>query len=108
MTQKHHHDSRAGILLAAGAYTIWGIIPLYWRLLAAVPPFEIVIHRILWCAVFMVIFIVSNKRLMHILKALRARRVLLTLMLTSVLIAVNWGLFIWAVETNHLDRKSVV
>lgn len=104
---QHNQDSRLGILLAGGAYTIWGVIPIYWRLLSDVPPFEIVIHRILWCAVFMVIFIVSNKRLKHILKALRDRRVLVTLMLTSVLIAVNWGLFIWAVETNRLVEASL-
>ncbi len=107
MTQKHHHDSRAGVALAAGAYTIWGLVPLYWRLLAHVPPFEIVIHRVLWCAVFMLVFIVSQKRLAQIFKALRARRVLVTLMLTSVLIALNWGLYIWSVATNRLVESSL-
>jgi len=107
MNPRHNTDSRLGILLAGGAYTIWGIIPVYWRLLSDVPPLEIVVHRVLWCAVFMVIFIVSNKRLVHILKALRERRVLFTLMLTSMLIAVNWGLFIWAVATNRLIEASL-
>lgn len=104
---KHHHDSREGLALAAGAYTIWGIIPLYWRLLSNVPPFEIVIHRVLWCAVFMLIFIMSQKRLVQIVHALRARRVLVTLMITSVLIALNWGLYIWSVATNRLVEASL-
>ena len=107
MNKKHHHDSREGLALAAGAYTIWGIIPLYWRLLSNVPPFEIVIHRVLWCAVVMLIFIVSQKRLAQILKALRSRHVLGTLMITSVLIALNWGLYIWSVATNRLVEASL-
>lgn len=107
MTAKHHHDSREGLALAAGAYTIWGIIPLYWRLLAHVPPFEIVIHRILWCAVVMLLFIIWQKRLRQILKALRVRRVLVTLMITSILIAINWGLYIWSVATNRLVEASL-
>ena len=41
-----------GILYAGGAYVVWGVVPLYWRLLDAVPPFEITLHRILWCALF--------------------------------------------------------
>lgn len=104
---KHHHDSREGLALAAGAYTIWGLVPLYWRLLSNVPPFEIVIHRVLWCAVFMLIFIISQKRLVQIVHALRARRVLVTLMITSVLIALNWGLYIWSVATNRLVEASL-
>jgi chloramphenicol-sensitive protein RarD len=105
--KSEHVDSRAGVLLAGGAYTIWGVIPVYWHLLDAVPPFEIVVHRILWCAVFMAIFIVSNRRLMQILRALRRRRVFATLALTSILIAVNWGLFIWSVATNRLVEASL-
>ncbi|MGQ0742200.1 MAG: EamA family transporter RarD [Alphaproteobacteria bacterium] len=105
--KSEHLDSRAGILLAGGTYTIWGVIPVYWRLLDAVPPFEIVVHRVLWCAVFMAIFIVSNRRLMQILKSLRGPRVFATLALTSILIAVNWGLFIWSVATNRLVEASL-
>ncbi len=71
------------------------------------PPFEIVVHRILWCAVTMLLFILWQKRLAQILKALRVRRVAVTLMITSVLIAVNWGLYIWSVATNHLVEASL-
>jgi chloramphenicol-sensitive protein RarD len=50
-------DERAGILFAAIAYAVWGVMPLYWRLLGDVPPVELTVHRVLWCAIFLMIVV---------------------------------------------------
>ena len=71
-----HHESKEGILYAASAYALWGLIPIYWRYLAHVPPFEIVLHRILWCAVTMVVVLAFKDRLKGALSAFRNGRAL--------------------------------
>ena len=102
-----HPKERAGILLAGAAYAIWGFVPLYWRLLADVSPFEITVHRVLWCAVFTVVVTLARVRLRHILAILRNSRVLGALALTSLLISANWTLFIWCVSTHKLVEASL-
>jgi chloramphenicol-sensitive protein RarD len=96
-----------GILFAGLAYAIWGIIPLYWRLLGAVPPFELTVHRILWCAVFVFIVTALRGRLTYIVDIVRQPSLLATLALTSILISTNWTIFIYCVATNHLVEASL-
>ena len=57
-----NHEFR-GALLAGGAYAIWGVVPLYWDLLDGVPPFEITLHRIAWCALTALIVTLARGRL---------------------------------------------
>ena len=96
-----------GILYAGLAYTVWGVIPLYWRLLGDVPPFELTVHRILWCAVFVAGVTALRGRLDHIVDILRSPPLLATLALTSILISTNWTIFIYCVATNHLVEASL-
>jgi len=100
-------DEGTGILYAGAAYAIWGFVPLYWRLLAAVSPFEITVHRVLWCAVFTAAVTLSRTRLGHILAIVRAPRMIGALILTSALISINWTLFIWCVSTHRLIEASL-
>jgi chloramphenicol-sensitive protein RarD len=97
----------AGILYAGLAYAFWGITPLYWRLLGNVPPFQVTTHRVLWCAVFVAAVTVWRGRLGHIVTILRTPKLLGTLALTSVLITVNWSIFIYCVATNQLVESSL-
>src|ERR1700739_4048732 len=106
MRDEHPHEA-AGIAYAGFAYAIWGIIPVYWRLLGAVPPFELTVHRILWCALFVAIVTVVRGRLAHIVEIFRAPKLLATLALTSVLITTNWTIFIYCVAKNHLVEASL-
>jgi EamA domain-containing membrane protein RarD len=64
-------DDMHGIALAGFAYAFWGIMPLYWRLLSNVGPFELTVHRILWCAVFVAIVALARGRLAHIVASAR-------------------------------------
>ncbi|MGL5390141.1 MAG: EamA family transporter RarD [Shewanella sp.] len=100
-------EYRKGILLAVSAYCMWGFAPLYFKLLHQVSATEILIHRIIWSFVFMVIimqFIGGFGRLRLLFKQPKQ---LLVLTLTSLLIAGNWLLFIWAVNNDHMLDASL-
>jgi chloramphenicol-sensitive protein RarD len=98
---------RAGLALGLGAYLAWGFLPLYFKLLAAVPSAEIVAHRILWSLVFLAVLATFWRRWSAIRAALSAPRIALTLALTALLIAVNWLVYIWAVLNGHVLEGSL-
>ncbi|HTQ14176.1 MAG TPA: EamA family transporter RarD [Rhizomicrobium sp.] len=100
-------DDASGILLAGFAYAFWGVMPVYWRLLASVPPFELTVHRIFWCALFLAIVALARRRLPQLMAIARAPRLLGTLALTSVLITCNWTLYIYCVATHQLVEASL-
>lgn len=100
-------DDREGVIYAALAYVTWGVIPLYWRQLSDVPPFELTVHRVLWCALFLFIVLAARGHLPRLFATFRDRRLIATLALTSVLISVNWTVFIYCVATNQLVEASL-
>jgi chloramphenicol-sensitive protein RarD len=100
-------EENAGILYAAAAYGIWGILPLYWRSLSSIPPMELTVHRIFWCALFLGIVTAVRGHLPRVLLALRDRRMLATLALTSVLIAGNWTVFLYSISTGQLVEGAL-
>jgi|HubBroStandDraft_6_1064221.scaffolds.fasta_scaffold29891_1 chloramphenicol-sensitive protein RarD len=106
-TTSRSHDETTGILYAGSAYAFWGFMPLYWRMLGDVPPFELTVHRVLWCALFLVAvtFFLGNSR--RAISIFRSWRLVGILSLTSLLISCNWTLFIWCVATNQLVDASL-
>src|ERR671925_567654 len=88
--------TRAGLMLGVGAYLIWGLMPLYFRLIAQVPAAEIVAHRVVWSLLFLTLLI-ALRRGWATVRAALARRSLGILAATAVLIGVNWLIFTWAV-----------
>ncbi len=100
-------NEAAGILLAGAAYAIWGVFPLYWWLLAVVPPIELVIHRMLWCAVFAVGVTAARRRLRIVGNIVRTKRLISSLALSGTLIAVNWTIYIWSIATHQLVEASL-
>lgn len=100
-------SKRAGILLGLGAYAIWGVMPLYFKLLAQVSPTEIVAHRILWSLIFLGILATLWRRWPAIRAALGTPRVLTTLVVTALLIAVNWLVYIYAIVSGHVLEGSL-
>ena len=101
------HNETPGILYASLAYAIWGVIPIYWRLLGDVPPFQLTVHRVLWCALFVAGVTAWRGRLGHIVTILRTPKLIGTLALTSLLISANWTIFIYCVATNQLVESSL-
>jgi chloramphenicol-sensitive protein RarD len=98
---------RAGLLFGLGAYLAWGVLPLYFKLLAAVPPIEIVANRILWSLLFLVALVGLWRRWPAVRRALGAPKVIGILLVTSLLIAANWLIYIWAVVTGHVLEGSL-
>src|SRR5207253_10851313 len=89
-------SSKGGIPLGLAAYAIWGFMPLYFKLLAGVQPTEIVAHRIIWSLILLALLATLWRRWSGIRAALGTGRVLLTLIVTACLIAVNWLVYIYA------------
>jgi chloramphenicol-sensitive protein RarD len=99
--------TRTGLLLGLGAYLSWGVLPLYFKALAHVDPFEIVAHRIVWSLLFLAALVTLWRRWPAIRAALAAPRVAITLGVTAVLIAINWLVYIWAVLNDHVLEGSL-
>jgi len=96
---------KQGLLAALGAYLVWGLFPLYWKLLAAVPSLQTMAHRTVWCALFVALWLLGRGEL----GALRRieRRVWGMLAISALLIAANWWLYIWAVNSGHIVDTSL-
>ncbi|PZQ21189.1 MAG: EamA family transporter RarD [Stenotrophomonas acidaminiphila] len=98
---------RKGLAITAGTFLIWGVVPLYWHLLKAVPSFQIIAHRIVWSAVLVIGWLLlKNGRTWW--RQVRAQpRAVPLLGVSSLLIAFNWGLYIWAVNAGHVVETSL-
>lgn len=97
---------KGGLALAFGAYATWGVLPLYIYLLRHVPALQLLAHRVLWSVVLLVVVVVALKRGRAILAAARGRT-LLMLIASSLLIAVNWIVYIWSVQHAHVLEASL-
>ncbi len=96
---------RKGVLLAIGAYLLWGLFPLYWRLLEPAGAVEILAHRMFWSAVVMGIGITLLRRWREV-RELSARTWLL-ITLAAVFVSINWGVYIYAVNNDHVIEASL-
>jgi chloramphenicol-sensitive protein RarD len=101
------HSSRAGLLYGLGAYSMWGVFPLYFHALASVPPWVVLCHRIISSAIFLALVVSWRGEWRAVRPVLRSRRNLLFLSAGSVLIALNWLLFIYAVGSNQILETSL-
>ncbi|RDY68669.1 EamA family transporter RarD [Lysobacter soli] len=101
------HDTRNALWIAAASFVLWGLMPLYWHALKAVPSLQILLHRIVWSALLVSAWL-GWKHGRGWLKATLARpRAAWMLALSGVLIAFNWGLYIWAVNAGHVVESSL-
>lgn len=102
-----NHRYRRGLLYGVSAYLIWGLFPLYWPLLKPASALEILAHRMTWSLVFLAV-INQMRRSWPAIKALLFNRKSLRLLaFASVMISINWGLYIWAVNNEHVVDASL-
>ena len=94
-----------GLLYGAAAYGLWGLFPLYWPLLAPAAPVEILAHRVLWSAVFAAVVLAPAIGFRWVASLGRRRARLLAL--AAALVTVNWGTFIYAVNSSHVVEASL-
>ncbi|MBW3638526.1 MAG: EamA family transporter RarD [Actinobacteria bacterium] len=100
-------STRRGTLYGAGAYLLWGLFPLYWPLLAPAGALEVLAHRILWSLVVVVVLLGVIRRLPQLRAAVRDRRRLAQISLAAVVIAVNWGTYIYGVTNDRVVETSL-
>ncbi len=100
-------QSRQGVLYALGAYLMWGIAPVYFKALHGVPALEILGHRIFWSFLFLAALIYFGQQTPMLKQLMRSKKKLMLLLITSLLIACNWLIFIWAVNANHMLDASL-
>jgi chloramphenicol-sensitive protein RarD len=98
---------RSGVLLAIAAYSMWGVAPIYFKLLQAVPAAEILMHRIIWSMSVLVLLVVITRQMPKVRAAIKNSKVMLILLLSGILLAGNWLLFIWAINNDHLLDASL-
>jgi chloramphenicol-sensitive protein RarD len=97
----------AGALYATLAYGTWGVLPVYWKALAGVPLVEVLAHRVVGTVVFSALLLAALRRTGEIREALRSPRERASLLASGALIAVNWGVFIWAVGAGRIVETSL-
>jgi chloramphenicol-sensitive protein RarD len=98
-------DARAGLAAGLAGYALWGLVPLFWPLLEPSAPVEILAHRIVWSLVFVVVVLAVRGGFGWV-RTLDRRRVRL-LALAAVLVTVNWGTYIYAVNSGHVVESSL-
>jgi len=97
-----------GYAVILTGYIGWGLFPLYWALLSHVPATEVLLHRMLWSVpVLLLLVLLSQRRRTQVGNALRSWRELRWLTLSSLVICLNWGIYIWAVANHRVIEASM-
>lgn len=100
-------DLRRGVLFGAAAYTMWGLFPLYWPLLKPSGAVEILAHRMAWSLVAVLAVLAVRRHWSWVRGLLKEPRKLGLLTLAAVIVTVNWGVYIYAVNTDHVVESSL-
>jgi len=107
VSQHSLQEQRRGLAITAFTFTLWGLVPVYWHLLQAVPSQQIIAHRIIWSTVLVVAWLLLSAGTGWWKQIAAQKRALPTLALSSVAIAFNWGLYIWAINAGHVIETSL-
>ena len=107
MNQSEPESRPSGLPAAIGAYVIWGFLPLYLLLVTMVPPFEFVAWRIVWTLPICLLIVWLRRQGPQLRAALADSKSLRWLLLSASLIAVNWVVYVWAIQNNHVYAASL-
>lgn len=100
-------EQRKGVILACMAFFMWGLAPIYFKLLQHISAFEILMHRVVWSVLFIMLIVAVMRQWYRIKIVVKQPKLLLMLTLTATLLGCNWGLFIWAVNNDHMLDASL-
>ncbi|MGW5096648.1 EamA family transporter RarD [Streptomyces nodosus] len=107
MTEKSRSERRTGLLNGFAAYGMWGIVPLFWPLLRPAGAAEILAHRMVWSLLIVAVALLVMRRWAWAGELLRQPRKLGLVTVAAVVITVNWGVYIWAVNSGHVVEASL-
>ncbi len=100
-------EAFVGVLSAVGAFLIWGLSPIYFKTLAHVPAFEILLHRMVWSFIFLFPLVIFMGRWKEFTAAIANRKTFLILIGTTLLVSGNWFVFIWAINSGKILHTSL-
>ena len=101
MTARPNIDTPRGFAFALTAYLLWGFLPLYMKALAHIPTLEVLAHRVIWSVPIALVILAALGRTADLMAALRSPRMLGMAAITAGLISVNWGIYVWSIQTGH-------
>lgn len=94
-------------VVALFSFLIWGALVIYWHQLSSVNPLEVVAHRAIWSLIFTSFIILFMKRAGEVIRVIRNPKNVIPLIISSIIIASNWGIFIWAVANDKIIESSM-
>ena len=94
-------------VVALFSFLIWGALVIYWHQLSSVNPIEVVAHRAIWSLIFTSFIILFMKRAGEVIRVIRNPKNVIPLIISSIIIASNWGIFIWAVANDKIIESSM-
>lgn len=97
----------SGLAAGIAAYLIWGFFPVYFKYTESVSALEILSHRIVWGLPFAALVILLRRQLPAVIKVLKQPKLLLMLVISATLIAINWGVYVWAVQIDEIFQASL-
>jgi len=100
------HETTA-LLAAIGAFSFWGLVPIYWKLLQTIPATEILAHRFVWTAIFLSILLTWQRRWTEVQGHVRSSHEMFFCFASGLMIGSNWFLFIWAVNSGRVIETSL-
>jgi chloramphenicol-sensitive protein RarD len=104
---EERREQLVGLAYGATVHVVWGLAPLYWRLLRGVPAGELVAHRVVWSLVTYALLVAAWRRTPALQQAIRDRRVIGAMLASGALVAINWLAFIYAIETDRVLHASL-
>ena len=107
MSKNERNESISGLLAGGSAFLIWGLVPIYWKVLSHVPALETITHRIVWSFIFLLPVIYLQGQWKIFLNTFKSFRTIKWLFVTTLLVASNWFLFIWAVNNDMILQASL-
>lgn len=107
MTQSSDREYRSGIINAVSAYVLWGFAPIYFKLINDIAPAEILVHRILWSSLLLALIVIIMRKSADFIALVKQPKIIIKLAISASFLAVNWFLFIWAINNNHLLDASL-
>ncbi len=107
MSERDPSHEKSGLIAGIAAFVTWGLVPIYWKLLQRASPAEILAHRFVWTALFLILLLSWQRRWPEVLDTIRSRRKILFCLTSGSAIAINWFVFIWAVNSGRIIETSL-
>ncbi len=100
-------EATKGAIAAIAAFAVWGIVPIYWKAVGALPPQEMIAHRVLWAVPFAAVLVSWSRGWPEVLAVLRSRKLFCMCLVSAALIGTNWYVFIGAVAGDQVLESSL-